>query len=108
MTDLNEIRTILGWNVKRLDGIYRISQEDHCNKIVEKFQFQNAHEVHSPITKGSLLHEYRKEEDKLGDQKWYRSAIGSLLYMATSTRPNLSFATSVMSRFLEESTKRHR
>ena len=49
---------------------------------------------HSPLAKGDVL---VSPEDKA----WYRSAVGSLMYLMLSTRPNLAFIMKVMREYVE-------
>jgi len=47
------------------------------------------------------------EDDVLADQSLYQSAVGSLLYLSTSTRPDIAFAESNVAKFSANPTKRH-
>ncbi len=47
------------------------------------------------------------DDDVPFDCNVYRSVIGSLLYLSTSTRPDISFAVSNVARFSANPTKRH-
>lgn len=46
-----------------------------------------------------------KEEDSIDIP--YRELIGSLLYISTMSRPDITFATSYLSRFLDKPTKHY-
>lgn len=54
-------------------------------------------EVCTPIVSGSSLTEdlHGKEIDKT----WYKQLMGSLFYL-TSTRPNMTYVTSLLSRYM--------
>ena len=47
------------------------------------------------------------EESELVDQSLYQSAVGSLLYLATRTRPDISFAVNNVARYCSKPTKSH-
>lgn len=47
------------------------------------------------------------EEDELFDRTVYQSAVGSLLYMSTSTRPDIAFAVGNVARFSANPTRLH-
>jgi hypothetical protein len=46
-------------------------------------------------------------KDVLAEEKNYRGIIGSLMYVRTSTRPNIFFSTNVLSRLIEKLAVRH-
>jgi len=52
------------------------------------------------------------KEDEQGDSipfdpEWYRSAIGSLMYLCTYTRPDLSFAVNALAKFMSTPCEHH-
>jgi hypothetical protein len=53
---------------------------------------------------------FRPKEDReeiLGSEIPYLSAIGALMYLANSTRPDIAFAVSLLARYSAAPTKRH-
>jgi hypothetical protein len=48
-----------------------------------------------------------EEEEILGPQVPYLSAIGALMYLANSTRPDIAFAVKLLARHSAKPTKRH-
>ncbi|XP_074324386.1 secreted RxLR effector protein 161-like [Apium graveolens] len=49
----------------------------------------------------------KEDEDPLGPEVPYLSAIGALMYLANNTRPDIAFAVNLLARFSSNSTKRH-
>ena len=47
------------------------------------------------------------DDELLGDETPYLSAIETLMYLANNTRPNIYFAISLLARFSSAPTKRH-
>ncbi|XP_049397205.1 secreted RxLR effector protein 161-like [Solanum stenotomum] len=47
------------------------------------------------------------EEELIGDETPYLSAIGELMYIANNTRPDICFAVSLLARFSSSPAKRH-
>ena len=46
-------------------------------------------------------------EEDLGSEVPYLSAIGALMYLANSTRPDIAFVVNLLARFSSCPTKRH-
>jgi hypothetical protein len=47
------------------------------------------------------------EDDEVFDQSLYQSGVGGLLYLCTSTRPDIPFADSNVARFCSKPTMEH-
>ena len=62
--------------------------------------------VNTPVDISSKLTQ-ATDDDQRVDQHRYQSAIGSLMYLAVSTRPDISFAVSSLARFSSNPTKEH-
>ena len=48
-----------------------------------------------------------KDGDNLVDQELYKSAVGSLLYLSTKTRPDIAYAAGNVTRFSSKPTQTH-
>jgi len=57
----------------------------------------NCHPISTPLEKGFQL-----SEDEINNEVPYRSLICSLMYIAVTTRPDISHAVSVLSRILDK------
>ena len=47
------------------------------------------------------------DEDECVNQQLYQSAIGSLMYLSVSTRPDITYAVSVLTKFSSKPTNQH-
>ena len=47
------------------------------------------------------------EKEPLLNQHQYSSAVGSLMYLATTTRPDITFAVGMLARFSSKPNKSH-
>jgi len=54
-----------------------------------------------------LFRPQENDEELLGNETPYLSAIGALMYLANNTRPDIYFAVSLLARFSSSPTKRH-
>lgn len=84
-------------NINRAKGTLTMTQEELTDKIINKFEkFYGA----TNPTK-SPLNEPLVNEGELRSDFEVRVLAGSLMHLATSTRPDLAFCTKELSRFLE-------
>jgi len=96
ITDLGEVKRFLGLEVKRDTDGYYLSQAHYINDIVKRFQLEDAHPVHSPMNCNVNLD---IEPGNECDQQRYQSIVGSLMYAAMGTRPDIMFCVSRLSRY---------
>ena len=73
----------------------------------------NSHTLSTPMVVRSLdintdaFRPQDNDEKPLGDEIPYISAIGALMYLAKSTRPEICFVVGLLARFSSSPTKRH-
>ena len=60
----------------------------------------------TPTDPSTKLMKAKDGEDKV-DQGMYQSVVGSLLYLSTGTRPDITFAMSNVAKFCSDPTKQH-
>jgi hypothetical protein len=61
--------------------------------------------ISTPIEEGII--EPSKLNEKRTDKKEYQSMIGSLLFAAIGTRPDIAYAVNVLSQFSADPSQRH-
>lgn len=100
-----DAKYFLGLEINRLsDGSLFLNQASYTEKILNVFGFADSHPVSTPADYQQIL-EVEGEEAKVNFP--YRQAVGSLLYLAIGTRPDISFAVGYVSRFMEHPSKTH-
>jgi hypothetical protein len=91
MKDLGTAQRLLGIKINRTNGVTSIYQKDYINTVLERFAMKNARIISSPMDPDIDLSNFTCQ-DKTADKDQYMSLIGSLMYVALATRPDISFA----------------
>ena len=113
MKDLGKTRMCLGLELEhRACGIL-IHQSAYVHKILRQFNMDKVHPASTPMVGRTLdVHKdpfrpKEDDEDVLGAEYPYLSAIGALLYLAQCTRPDISFSVNLLARYSSAPTQRH-
>ena len=72
--------------------------------VLKRFGMEESNYVHSPIVTGFKL--FKNENGVNVDATFFKQMVGSLMYL-TSTRPDLMFVVSLISRYMGQPTKLH-
>ena len=113
LTDLGPVHWLLGLKIthNREARTISLSQTLYINAILSRFSLDNAKPVATPIVPGASLSKADGPSDdtELMQMKKipYREAVGSLMYAAVATRPDITFAVSALSQFLENPGEVH-
>lgn len=90
-----------------------LHQASYTQRILKKFNMWDSNPRPTPLYVRNLnptkdiYGPPRENEDLLPPTYPYLSAIGALLYLATCTRPDISFSVSLLSRYSATPTMRH-
>ena len=113
LMDLGPIHSLLGIEVirNRLARTISLSQSAYINSILSRFSLTDAKLYATPMVP-SAFYSKRDSPSSPSDIACmrkipYREAIGSLMYAAVATCPDISFAVSTLSRFLENPGEAH-
>jgi hypothetical protein len=113
MKDLGAARKILGMEIfrDRRNGKIWLSQQKYVEKILLRFGMNDVKLVSIPLAShfklSSSLCPSTKEENEYMSRIPYANAVGSLMYAMVSTRPDISHAVGVVSRYMENPGKEH-
>lgn len=107
LRDLGLLSEFLGVKVVRKNnGDIWLGQPNYTAKILHKFSMISCNSVDTPADPNSKLVPCQ-EGDDLADPQLYQSAVGSLIYLSTKTRPDLAFAVHQVSRYNVKPSKCH-
>lgn len=96
-----ETGLFLGMEIVESTGAIEISQRGYAERVLERYRMGSARPVSTPCESSVSNSALQLKQSKFP----YREAVGSLNYLATMTRPDLSFAVSVASRHLDSYTE---
>ena len=105
ITDLGELHWLLGIEVRRNreQRTIHFSQRSYITSILRRFNLDELKPLSTPMQPGLLLSMCQTPKTTA---EWaqmrdipYREAIGSLMYAALGTRPDIAFAVQALSRY---------
>ena len=85
------------------DGIF-VCQNKYANDILKRFRMVNCKPTITPIATREILS--KKDEGSCVDLTLYKRLVGSIMYL-TTTRPDIMFIVSFISRFMETPKSTH-
>jgi transposase InsO family protein len=113
LTDLGPVHWLLGIKITR-DRQARtisLSQTSYIDAILSRFSLSDTKPVATPITPGTILSKADCPSDDTKQTQMkktpYREAVGSLMYASVASRPDITFAISALSQFLENPGQVH-
>ncbi|KAH9680956.1 hypothetical protein KPL71_026757 [Citrus sinensis] len=113
MKDLGAAKKILGVQLKRdrKNGILSLTQHKYIRKVLEKFNMDKCKPVQTPLPSHFRLSCQQcpsSDTEKAEMEKFpYSSAVRCLMYAMVLTRPDLSHAVSLVSRYMANPGKDH-
>lgn len=98
----------LGMKIERLadDSIF-ISQGYYVKRVLERFGMEEAHPVAVPTDQKQDLNHQEQDEEEQEISFPYKEAVGSLLFLAMISRPDIAYAVNVVSQHAENPQKVH-
>lgn len=108
VNDMGELTYFLGVKIiqNKEKGSIWIGQETYTESILEKYQMDRAKPAKTPVNVSQKLIQANEDDEEV-DRMMYQSAVGSLLYLSTRTRPDIAYAVSTMAKFSSKPTKAH-
>lgn len=113
MKELGEAKSFLGLNLSydRKAGKLSIDQNKYISSMLDRFGMQNCNPVMTPMDMSTKLSKEQcpKSNEELNEMRNipYQELIGSLLYAAQISRPDICYAVNYLSRFNNNPGKIH-
>jgi hypothetical protein len=107
VNDLGEVSDYLGMVIERQreQRIFTFNNQDNIRKMLLHFNMENCSGRDTPLNSGIQITPRGANEEP--SAKPYRSLIGSLLYPAQWTRPDLAYAVGALSQVMSDPADRH-
>lgn len=113
MKDLGEPKEYLGITIirDRENKTLKLNQTNFITKLLKRFGYSEAHPQRTPMVTAQVNNRQRRAregntaDDEVIDQTKYREIVGSLLYLANASRPDICYAVNVVSRHQLNPTK---
>ena len=89
-----------------------LHQKAYVEKVLKLFQMDQSNPLAAPMIGRSKTNDdpyqpCEEEEEEIIDKPKYLTAVGAFTYLATHTRPDIAFATSILARHSQNPTARH-
>lgn len=103
---VTEAKCFLGLKIdQHQDGSIHIHQQAYAKRVLNRFDMMESKVVSTPMDNNQNLGDFANDEhDAIYP---YRKAVGSLMFLAIGTRPDISYAVGVVSRYLERPSSAH-
>ena len=108
MKDLGELNHFVGVKVvqNHVNNSVWLGQPAYSKCILSKFGMSDCKPISTPAAPDSKLVK-ATASDELADEHEYQSAVGSLLYFSSQTRPDITYAVSTVAKYCNKPTKTH-
>ena len=106
--DLGKLSYFLGMSIAQNQEEKKtwIGQPAYTEKLLTKMEMSDCKPVKTPVDPGNRLVKTAEDEEAL-DQLLYQSVVGSLMYLATCTRPDIAYAVGMLARFSSKPNRSH-
>lgn len=111
--DLGEAKKVLGLQLERnlKNGSLTVDQSLYIKEILQRYNMADCKPTNSPLDSYQRLSKEMEPkteaEAKEMENKPYREIVGSLMYLTQHTRPDITYAVNLVSRFSQNPGKVH-
>lgn len=104
MKELGELRHFLGLEVEHTKNGIFLGQQKYAKDLLKRYGMLDCKPISTPMDPNARLQEDKGKN--LEDATMYRQLVGSLIYL-TLSRPDISYAVGVASRYMSTPKKPH-
>lgn len=94
--DLGEVKQFLGMRISRDEHSIRLDQEQYIDQLLKRFNMDECKSVATPLAENF---DFSASNNQNSQNPLYQKLIGSLMYLAVLTRPDICFSVSFLSQF---------
>ncbi|UYV84441.1 hypothetical protein LAZ67_X002182 [Cordylochernes scorpioides] len=105
LTEKKDSEPFIGIEIKRAEDGFYLFQTHYIDTILHRFGLDECKSVQTPGDQNQNLDEYL--DSKPVDKTVYQEMIGSLMYLSTGTRPDISFNVSNLSQYSNDPREIH-
>lgn len=97
LKDLGQVKQCLGMSVNfdKTNGVITLCQENYVNQLLKKFNMMECKSVNTPMESKLNI----SKSEKCNAELPYQQLVGSLMYLAVLTRPDITFSVGSLSQF---------
>jgi hypothetical protein len=105
MKNMGPANYVLGIRISRDrdSKLIYLDQENYLEKVLKRFKMGDCRPVSTPVSKGTILNKSMCPTNKTELEEMiavpYAQAVGNLMYVMTSTRPDICYAVGLVSRY---------
>ena len=107
--DLGKLRYFLGMSVVQDQEKKEtwIGQPTYTKRLLTRMGMSDCKPTKTPVSPGNCLVKATEDEEALDQQSSYQSLVGSLMYLATCTRPDIAYAVGTLAKFSSKPNQTH-
>jgi len=105
--DLGPVQHIIGWKITRTPTDITITQSAYIDQILSRYQQTDCNPAPTPYLPEPLTRTHPGDTPLNPKLHNYNGIIGSLRYLADSTRPDIAHATSALATFITNPANKH-
>ena len=104
ITDLGKMTFFLSMQVQQKHNEIFVYRQKYAKKVLRKFNMEECKPTATPMNQKEIF--CKEDEAERVDERLYKSLIGCLMYL-TTTRPDIMYVVSLLSRYMHCASKIH-
>lgn len=100
-----DLNYFVGLEIVKSEYAIRITQKRYVEQIIQRFNMSDAHSCSTPVDPNVSLTNCNNDGETVNFP--FREAVGSLLFLASVSRPDISFAVNLVCRYVNNPSIEH-